>query len=39
MQYRCPICRDTGFIADPIQRHCECFIKRLNQKMYEGGAG
>ena len=36
MQYRCPICRDTGFIADPIQRHCECFIKRLNQKMYEG---
>ena len=36
MQYRCPICRDTGFIADPIQRHCDCFVKRLNQKMYEG---
>lgn len=36
MQYLCPICRDTGFIADPIQRHCECFVKRLNQKLYEG---
>ena len=35
MQYRCPVCRDTGFIADPIQRHCECFTKRLNQKLYE----
>lgn len=36
MQYRCPVCRDTGFIADPIQRHCDCFTKRLNQRMYEG---
>lgn len=36
MRYQCPICRDTGFIADPIQRHCDCFVKRLNEKMYEG---
>ena len=35
MKYRCPLCRDTGFLADPIQRRCDCFVKRLNQRMYE----
>ncbi len=35
MTYRCPVCRDSGFVGDPIKRHCDCFVKRLNEKMYE----
>ena len=35
MTYRCPVCKDTGFVGSPLKRHCDCFVKRLNERMYE----
>lgn len=29
-QYKCPICKDTGFVGEPIKHYCACFERRLN---------
>ena len=28
-RYRCPVCRDTGYVGDAPARFCECFERRL----------
>lgn len=38
LQYRCPICRDTGYVGDAPSRFCECFERRLRLKQYEDGS-
>jgi len=37
LQYRCEICRDTGYVGEAPSRFCECFEKRLRLKRYEDG--
>ena len=38
MQYRCPICRDTGYVGDAPSRFCECFETRLRARRHEDGS-
>jgi len=38
MQYRCDLCRDTGYVGEAPSRFCECFEKRLRLKQYEDGS-
>ena len=39
--YRCPICRDTGYVGEPIRDMCACMRRQLNQRLYQSivGAG
>ena len=36
--YRCPVCRDTGYVGDAPARFCECFEARLRLRQYEDGS-
>ena len=38
MQYRCPVCRDTGYVGDAPSRFCECFEARLRARRHEDGS-
>lgn len=38
MQYRCPVCRDTGYVGEAPSRFCECFEKNLRMKQFEDGS-
>ena len=38
LRYRCPVCRDTGYVGEAPARFCECFEKRLRQRMFEDGS-
>ena len=38
MQYRCPVCRDTGYVGEAPARFCECFEARLRLRQYEDGS-
>ena len=38
MQYRCPVCRDTGYVGEAPQRFCDCFEARLRLRQYEDGS-
>jgi len=38
MQYRCPVCRDTGYVGDAPSRFCECFETRLRARRHEDGS-
>ena len=38
MRYRCPICRDTGYVGDAPSRFCECFEARLRLRQHEDGS-
>lgn len=38
MQYRCPLCRDTGYVGEAPARFCECFESRLRLRQYEDGS-
>lgn len=38
LQYRCGLCRDTGYVGDAPSRFCECFEKQLRLKQYEDGS-
>jgi len=31
--YRCDICRDTGYVGDAPARFCDCFLERVNQSV------
>lgn len=33
--YRCPLCRDTGYVETPRKRFCECFQKRLQERVVQ----
>jgi len=38
MRYRCPVCRDTGYVGEAPARFCECFEARLRLRQYEDGS-
>ena len=38
MRYRCPICKDTGYVGEAPARFCECFEARLRLRQYEDGS-
>lgn len=38
LRYRCPLCRDTGYVGDAPARFCDCFEQRLRLRMYEDGS-
>ena len=37
-RYRCPICRDTGYVGEAPARFCECFEQRLRLRQHEDGS-
>ena len=37
LRYRCPVCRDTGYVGEAPARFCECFETRLRLRQYEDG--
>ena len=37
LHYRCPVCRDTGYVGDAPSRFCSCFESRLRVMQYENG--
>ena len=37
-RWKCPVCRDTGYVGDVPQTFCDCFRRRLAQKLYEDGS-
>lgn len=38
LRYRCPLCRDTGYVGEAPARFCDCFEQRLRLRMYEDGS-
>ena len=38
MRWRCPVCRDTGYVGDAPARFCDCFEARLRLRQYEDGS-
>ena len=38
MRWRCPLCRDTGYVGEAPARFCECFETRLRLRQYEDGS-
>jgi len=32
--YRCPICKDTGYVGEPIREMCTCMQRELNRRLY-----
>ena len=38
MQYRCAMCRDTGYVGEAPARFCECFEARLRTRRHEDGS-
>ena len=38
MRYRCPECKDTGYVGEAPARFCDCFEARLRLRQYEDGS-
>ena len=38
LKYRCPVCKDTGYVGDAPARFCECFETRLRARRHEDGS-
>ena len=36
--YRCGICRDTGFVGEPVRERCACLRKALAEKCGQNGS-
>ena len=36
--YRCPICKDKGWVGDGVREMCACFKQRLTRRLYEESA-
>ena len=34
-KYHCPICKDTGFVGEPIHEYCSCIKTELARRMYD----
>ena len=32
--YRCPICRDTGYVGEPVHELCACMKQRIMERAY-----
>ena len=37
VRYRCPVCKDTGYVGEAPARFCECFELRLRLRQHEDG--
>ena len=37
-RWRCPICKDTGYVGEAPARFCACFEARLRQRQHEDGS-
>lgn len=37
MQYRCALCKDTGYVGDAPARFCDCFETQLRLRQHEDG--
>lgn len=33
--YRCPVCKDRGYVGEPIREPCECLKSRFFTRLYE----
>lgn len=33
-RYRCPICRDTGYVGEPIRERCQCMQQEFFRRLY-----
>lgn len=33
--YRCKLCKDTGYVGEPVKSFCSCFEKRLHQMQIQ----
>lgn len=31
---RCPVCRDTGYVGEPVREMCECMRKRVHDRLF-----
>ena len=38
LQYRCELCRDTGYVGDAPSRFCGCFEAALKKMLHEDGS-
>ena len=38
LRYRCPVCRDTGYVGEAPARFCECFERQLRLRQHEDGS-
>ena len=38
VRYRCPVCKDTGYVGEAPSRFCECFELRLRLRQHEDGS-
>ena len=36
--YRCPVCKDKGWVGDGVREMCACFKQRLTRRLYEESA-
>ncbi|MBR0465125.1 MAG: ATP-binding protein [Clostridia bacterium] len=32
VHYQCPVCRDTGYVEDPIRRECDCLQRAVSER-------
>ena len=37
--YRCPVCRDTGYVGYGVREACACFRQRLAQRIFDEASG
>jgi len=35
IQYKCPICQDTGYVGEPVHTPCVCMQRRFQQRLAE----
>ena len=33
--FTCPICRDTGYVGDPVRELCPCMQKEISRRLYQ----
>lgn len=33
--YRCPICRDTGYVGEPVHEQCACLKRMVMNRLYQ----
>ena len=34
LHYRCPVCKDTGYVGEMIKERCNCLIQKLVEQTY-----
>lgn len=33
--YRCPVCRDTGYVGEPVHEPCACLTRAVMMRLYQ----